>query len=95
VTAATKRHLTRIHTLPCVVCKNCYGKHRPAEEAHHIEAYRGAHSDWATVPLCKECHTHLHQQRRRPFYLAHNIDDVKLLAWTIQLLEAKYAAPPR
>lgn len=59
----------------------------PAHEAHHLEAYRGSHSAFATVPLCKDCHDELHRRRRRPFYLAHKVDDVTLLAWTIMLIE--------
>jgi len=76
-----------IHKLRCVVCLNCYGRSVLAAEAHHLEAYRGAHSDFATVPLCKSCHDELHRRHRRAFYSAHNIDDVKLLAWTIKLIE--------
>lgn len=83
------RHLAKIHTLPCVVCANCYGRSVMAEEAHHIESVRGEHSDFATVPLCRQCHGELHEARRRAFYRAHKLDDVKLLAWTIELLEAK------
>lgn len=86
-TKAKRLHLAKIHTLPCIVCLNCYGKSKRAEEAHHIEAYRGDHSDYATVPLCKSCHDELHRRHRRAFYLAHNLDDVKMLAWTIELLE--------
>lgn len=82
MSALGKRYLGLIHKLNCVVCENCYGISRAAQEAHHIEAYRGDHSDFATIPLCSGCHNSLHQQRRRPFYLAHNVDDVKLLAWT-------------
>lgn len=57
-------------------------------EAHHLEAYRGDHSDFATIPMCKECHTHLHKIHRRAFYTAHKLDDITLLAWTIKLLMA-------
>lgn len=88
MSAAAKRHLSKIHTLPCVVCLNCYGQRKNADEAHHLEAYRGDHSDFATVPLCKDCHDSLHAQHRRAFYNAHKLDDVKLMAWTVQLLEA-------
>jgi hypothetical protein len=87
VTAASKRYLALIHLLPCVVHLNCYGQQRNADEAHHLESVRGDHSDFATVPLCKSCHDELHASRRRAFYLAHKLDDVKLLAWTAQALE--------
>lgn len=87
MTAASKRYLGLIHRLPCVVCLHAYGQHRNADEAHHLESVRGPHSDFATVPLCHSCHTELHGSRRRPFYLAHKLDDVKLLAWTNQAME--------
>ena len=83
-----QRHLAAIHRLPCVVHLKCYGQKVNAEEAHHLESVRASHSDFATIPLCKDCHEQLHQMRRRPFYRAHKLDDVRLLAWTIELLEA-------
>lgn len=83
-----REHVANIHTLSCVVCLHCYGKKVRADEAHHIESVRGSHSDFATVPLCKPCHDGLHGSRRRPFYVAHKVDDVKLLALTIKQLVA-------
>lgn len=76
-----------IHRMPCVVCWYRYGRNVPSAEAHHIEFTRGAHSDFAVVPLCNKCHDELHQLRRRAFYVAHKLDDVKLLAWTNMELE--------
>ena len=87
MSAAGKRWLSLIHRLPCVVCLNAYGLRKPCEEAHHIEHVRGEHSDFATVPLCKSCHDGLHVARRRAFYTAHKLDDVKLLAWTAREVE--------
>ncbi|MGP1677880.1 MAG: hypothetical protein ACTS6J_12070 [Burkholderiales bacterium] len=87
MSAAAKLHLARIHTLRCVVCANCYGRNIPAREAHHIEFVRGDWSDFATVPLCGSCHHELHESRRRVFYLAHKLSDVKLLAWTVKEME--------
>ena len=86
MSAGGKRHLALIHTLPCIICLNRYGKKKRAEEAHHLESYRGEHSDFATVPMCHDCHTHLHTIHRRAFYLAHKLDDVTMLAWVIRLL---------
>lgn len=85
---SARSHLSRIHELPCVVCLFSYGQRRQCDEAHHLEYVRGPHSDYATVPLCKECHDGLHGSRRRAFYTAHKLDDVKLLAWTVKLLQA-------
>ena len=87
MSASSKRWLSMIHRLPCVVHLNCYGQSRPAEEAHHLEHVRGEHSDFATVSVCKSCHDELHESRRRAFYRAHKLDDVKLLAWTARELE--------
>ena len=87
MSAAGRRHLARIHMLPCVAHLNCYGQTVNFDEAHHIEFVRGEHSDFATIPACKSCHDELHERRRRAFYRAHKLDDNKLLAWTIELLE--------
>ena len=87
MSAASKRYLGLIHRLPCVVHLNCYGQKVNAEEAHHIEFVRGEHSDFATVPLCHDCHEGLHKSRRRAFYMAHKLTDVKLLAWTAEQIE--------
>lgn len=88
MSAASKRYLGLIHRLPCVVCLYAYGRRVRAAEAHHLEHVRGEHSDFATIPLCHACHEGLHQSRRRAFYLAHKLDDIKLLAWTVEQLEA-------
>lgn len=87
MSAAEGRHLSLIHALRCVVCWNCYGLAKNADEAHHLEFVRGEHSDFATVPLCQECHEGMHERRRRSFYLAHKLNDVKLMAWTVKLIE--------
>lgn len=85
--AAGKRHLALIHTLICVIHWKCYGLRRNADEAHHLEFDRGEHSDHATIPVCASCHDELHEMRRRAFYRAHKLSDVKLLAWTIEMIQ--------
>ena len=87
MSAAGTRHLALLHTLPCVVCLFCYDQRVLAEEAHHLEVVRGEHSTFATIPLCRQCHLELHESRRRAFYLAHKLSDVKLMAWGVQLIE--------
>lgn len=84
-----RRYLALLHTLPCVVCLNCYGRTVLAQEAHHLEHVRGRHSSFACIPLCKSCHDSLHHERRRAFHLAHKTDDLKLLSWTVRLLVAR------
>jgi hypothetical protein len=87
MSASSKRWLTLVHQLPCVVCKERHGISVPCEEAHHLESVRGEHSDFATVPLCAMHHRQLHRESRRAFYLAHKLDDVKLLAFTAREVE--------
>ena len=77
-------YLALVHRLDCVVHQGCVGVRYPCAEAHHLESVRGIHSDFAAVPLCKDCHDLLHQMHRRPFYLLYGLDDVKLMAWTMQ-----------
>ena len=84
---AGKRHFALLHTLPCVVHLNRYDQRVPAQEAHHLEVVRGEHSTFAIIPLCRQCHLELHESRRRAFYLAHKLSDVKLMAWGVQLIE--------
>lgn len=85
MTVASKFWLDLIHALPCVIHLKAYGERVFADEAHHLEFVRGDHSAFATIPVCKGCHDELHQLRRRAFYRAHKLDDVKLLAWTNEL----------
>ena len=87
MSAAAKRWLRLIHQLPCVICLNAYGRCVNAVESHHLEFVRGEHSDFAVVPVCASCHDELHESRRRTFYRAHKLDDVKLLAFTNREIE--------
>jgi hypothetical protein len=90
MSAAGKRHLSLIHELMCVICARRHERLRYCREAHHLEFDRDEHSDFAVVPLCKECHDLLHGMRRRAFYKFYRVDDIKLLAWTMQqIMETK------
>lgn len=51
ITPSEREHMAWVKSQPCVVCD------APApSEAHHIE--QGLH--FATLPLCKDCHTGSH-----------------------------------
>ena len=56
--ASSKRHLSRVAALGCVLCKRLgYGE--TAAEVHHLRDGQGMQqraSDWLTVPLCPEHH---------------------------------------
>ena len=55
MSAASKRHLSRVAKLPCATC-GAHGVH-----VHHIKegASGGGErsGDWLTIPLCPGCHT--------------------------------------
>ena len=51
---AEHRHLRRVKELPCVCCN-----HPAPSDAHHVMSDRHGRpkaSDYATIPVCKECH---------------------------------------
>lgn len=83
MTAAAKSYLDRVADLGCLICG------QPAQLHHVREGQGGAQraQDWLTVPLCREHHTGpegIHS--RRTFYLRHRLDEMDLLAMTIERL---------
>lgn len=53
MSAAAKRHLARVHEIPCVLCGAV------PVEAHHIRDGQGMSqraNDWMVAALCSECH---------------------------------------
>lgn len=82
------KHLDRIRSIPCLVCKEL-GLGATPSEAHHVESVRDGLSDYAAVPLCPEHHrgaNGVHGLRRRGFELRYKLTDVDLLAMTIKEL---------
>ena len=89
---AAKRHMHRVAQVPCVLCKRqgrtTYGVH-----VHHIREGQGAAqraSDFLTVALCPECHqgsNGFHGLGRKGFYTRYKLDELDLLADTIEALE--------
>jgi len=79
ITAAERRHLARVKSLPCSVCS-----HPGPSDAHHIE--QGAH--FATVALCPDCHRGpllgWHGQKRG--WLVRKMNEVDALNVTVQRL---------
>jgi hypothetical protein len=47
LTAAERKHLARVKSLPCSVCNA-----PPPSSAHHIEQ----HKTYLCIPLCYDCH---------------------------------------
>lgn len=89
---AAKRHLSRVAALGCVLCDHLGTPGSPAE-VHHIREGQGAAqraSDFLTVPLCPECHrgaNGLHGLGTRGFAARYKLDELDLLAMTIERLE--------
>jgi len=60
MTWRSKKYLTWVKTLPCSLCR------APADDAHHLIGIGGMGGmgmkapDWATLPLCRECHGKMH-----------------------------------
>lgn len=50
----------RVKMLTCGKCGNGY-----PSEAHHVRIGTSYKNHWATVPLCRPCHLHLHAHRKQ------------------------------
>lgn len=91
--AASKRHMGDVAALGCILCRNQGNPWTPAQ-VHHIREGVGAsqrQSDFLTVPLCLEHHTGaggLHGLGVRGFYTRYKLDELDLLAMTIEALES-------
>jgi len=100
-TLAEKKHLGRVATLGCVVCRRIHGPHEPGPvELHHIRAGTGGGrraSHWEVLPLCVEHHrgkTGLHGLGTKGFPKHYGYDERDLLRDTAALLEQQYGPLP-
>lgn len=96
-TKAERAHLSRVAALGCVLCRCHFGAEGTPAEVHHLREGQGAAqraSHYLTIPLCPEHHrgaTGLHGLGTRGFYSRYGLDELTLLAATIELL----LDPPR
>ena len=78
--------MARVAQMPCVLCGA-----QPVE-VHHIREGQGASQraqDTLTVPLCSEHHrgaSGIHGLGRRGFYTRYKLDELDLLAATLERL---------
>ena len=83
---ATIRHMGRVAELPCAICGA-----RPVE-VHHVREGQGAAQrahDCLTIPLCVEHHrgaSGVHGLGRKGFYTRYKLDELDLLAATLEKL---------
>lgn len=86
MSAAGKRHMGRVAQLPCVLCG------ASPVEVHHIREGQGAAQraqDVLTCALCPACHrgpNGLHGLGRKGFYTRYKLDELDLLARTLEAL---------
>ncbi len=87
MSAASKRHIARVKSLPCAVC----GQSGPSD-AHHIRSGQGMSQradDFLAIPLCKGCHqgqNGIHGDRA--MWRIYKLTELDALARTIEELTA-------
>lgn len=91
MSAASRRHLDRVASIGCVLCRHLGTPGTPAE-IHHLREGQGAAqrgSDWTAVPLCPEHHrgrSGLHGLGVRGFTTRYKLDELALLEMTLEAL---------
>lgn len=93
MTKAERSHMGKVAALGCVLCRRLGYGETPAEVHHVREGQGGAQraSDFLTIPLCPEHHrgaSGLHGLGTRGFERRYGIDELGLLAETIEALTA-------
>lgn len=92
MTKAAQRHMARVAGIGCILCRYLGTPGTPAH-VHHVREGVGAaqrQSDYLTVPLCEPHHlgpSGLHGLGTRGFYTRYKLDELDLLAMTIEALE--------
>jgi hypothetical protein len=90
-TAAEQAHLAKVATLGCILCQALGYGATPAQ-IHHVregQAMSQRASHFLSVPLCAEHHqgrVGLHGLGRRAFYHRYKLDELDLLALTLEAL---------
>lgn len=88
---AGKRHMGRVASVGCIVCRHLGYGATPAQ-VHHIREEQGASQrahDCLTIPLCQEHHTGqtgIHGLGRKAFERTYKLTELDLLAMTIEAL---------
>ena len=93
--AAERRYLDRVASIGCVLCRHLGLGATPAE-VHHLKEGQGLSQraeHWLTVALCPEHHrgeTGLHGLGTKGFYNRYKLDELDLLAFTIEWLNQDF-----
>lgn len=87
----SKAYKSRVASLGCILCRHFDLGETPAT-LHHVREGQGMSqraSDWLVIPLCKACHqgpNGLHGLGTRGFYNRYKLDELDLLALTLEAL---------
>ena len=90
---AERRYLGRVAELGCCLCRHLGLGTTPAQ-IHHIKEGQGLSQraeHWLAVPLCREHHlgeSGLHSLGTKGFYTRYNLDELDLLAFTIEWMHS-------
>lgn len=86
----SKRHMSRVAALGCMLCQ-LLGQGRTPAEVHHLREGQGGGqraSDFLTVPLCPDCHRGPHGLHGdRALFRIAKVNELDLLALTLEALE--------
>lgn len=94
MSAKGSRHMERVAGLHCMLCYHITGQKRYGVHVHHIREGQGAAQradDMLTVALCPACHLGpggVHMLGRKGLYARYKLDELDLLAMTLEALEA-------
>lgn len=87
MSAAAKRHLARVHEVPCVLCG------ASPVEAHHAREGLGMSqraNDWLTIAACADCHRGpLGIHGDKSLLRIQKVSEMDLLARTLEALYGK------
>lgn len=96
--AAEAKYMSRVASIGCVLCRHLGMPQSSQVTLHHIKEGQGLSQraeHWLTVPLCHDHHlgaNGLHGLGTRGFYTRYKLDELDLLAFTIEWLNLKTAA---
>lgn len=93
-----RKYLERVAALGCVLCRHLSQRQFSATQVHHIKEGQGLSQraeHWLTIPLCHDHHigaNGLHGLGTKGFYTRYKLDELDLLAFTIEWLNLQAAA---
>ena len=92
VSAKGERHMGRVASVPCVLCRHMGLGDTPAL-VHHMKLGTGASdraSDFLVIALCEFHHVGpqgVHQLKEKGLRLRYNLSEIDLLALTLEAIE--------